>query len=421
MVVDAGSVAVVADLPLPSLVVEVGGGGAVELDSSISYESLFFHDSDALPSGSDHDDAIMYYSSGTSGLPKAAVHTHEGVLWNSIHQIADLGITRDDVYLVVPSLSWAAGFHDVMLALMMLGGRSVIMPTGGTSIDQVASTAAAQRATKTLLVPTLLKQLLDDSESQEVIRNSKLTYILTGAEPVPRPMIDALNDCLPACRIVQGYGLSEGPTIATILSSDEAARRAGSAGRPNSITEVAVQDPTGNISSSGEGEILLRSFATMKEYWRRPDETAAAFADGWLHTGDVAAVDEEGYVTITGRMKDMIISGGLNVYPSEIEAVIYELKEIAEVAVVGIPDDKWGEVPVAIIVGHGDVDTDTIREYCRTRLSGYKTPREFVLRHEPLPRNPSGKVLKRELRPWALENLGRPATPEPTKIQEDHK
>jgi fatty-acyl-CoA synthase len=351
------------------------------------------------------DPLIFYYTSGTTGLPKASVHTHNGMLWNSYHQIPDLGINRDEVCLVVPSLSWAAGFNDLMLATMWMAGRSVIMPTGGLTIDRVVETVEEHGVTSALLVPTLLKQLIQRPDLEERLRATPLRSILTGSEPVPLPVIEHLVAALPTASMLQGFGLSEFPTVATILRPEEAIAHVGTAGRACSITSIAVMTADGEIRFEGEGEVLLRSMATMRGYWNRPDETAAAFANGWLHTGDVGTIDAEGFLTITGRKKDMIISGGLNVYPSEIEAVLHRVSGVREVSVVGVPDDRWGEIPVAVIVSDGTVDEEAALAYCASQLAGYKRPRHILQRLETLPRNPSGKVLKREIKPWAVRTL----------------
>jgi acyl-CoA synthetase (AMP-forming)/AMP-acid ligase II len=347
---------------------------------------------------------ILYYSSGTTGLPKAAAHTHAGILWNSYGQIHDLGLTPDDVYLVVPSLSWAAGFHDVVLALLWIGGHSVLMPTGGTTVERITSAFEASGATRTLLVPTLLKQFLASPEHLERVRAAPLRWILSGAEPVPRPVIEKIAAELPGVDVLQGYGLSEFPTIATVLTADCAISHAGTAGRPTSVTQLAIQGDDGTIAPSGEGEILIRSPATMLEYFGRPEETAAAFADGWLHTGDLGRVDADGFLTVTGRKKDMIISGGLNVYPKEVEDVIHGVEGVREVCVVGVPDERWGEMAVAVVVGG---ESEPVAAACRERLASYKRPRRILVRAEPLPRNATGKILKREVRPWAEAAIAR--------------
>ena len=376
---------------------------------STAYEDVIAGARALLPGpGPDLDDtAMLYYTSGTTGQPKAAEHSHGGVLWNSFTQLLDLDLTPGDAYLVVPSLSWAAGFHDLLLPLVWIGGRSVLMPTGGTSVDRIAATVEATGSTHALLVPTLLKQLLQSPPDLARLRDSSLRWIISGAEPVPVPVIEAMIAELPRASIVQGYGLSEFPTIATVLRPEQAISQAGSAGRPVSIVALAVELADGTVAATGEGEILLRSAATMKGYYNRPDETEEAFRGGWLHTGDVAAVDADGFVTITGRLKDLIISGGLNVYPKEVEEVIYRIDGIAEAAVVGVPDERWGEVAVAVVVpSRPGLDPALIDRLCREQLATYKCPRRIVLRDEPLPRTPSGKVLKRDLRPWVAQALG---------------
>ncbi len=351
------------------------------------------------------DTFIHYYTSGTTGLPKAAVHTHNGVLWNSFTQIGDFNLTNQDVYLCVPSLSWAAGFHDVVLALIMIGGRSVLMPTGETGIDNIVRTALEQGVTHTFLVPTLLKQLSINPDLLDQLRESKVRWIVTGSEPVPKATIENLQRELPECGVLQGYGLSEFPTMATMLRPEEGITHVGKAGRPLTITTLAIRTMDGEIVEQGEGEIILRSPATMKGYLNRPDANQETLRDGWLHTGDLGIIDEDGYLTVTGRKKDMIISGGLNIYPKEIEDVIHRVESVREVAVVGVEDDKWGETTVAVIVAEAieAVDAKAIDALCRKHLATFKCPRAFYVRTEPLPRNPSGKLLKRDIRPWAAE------------------
>lgn len=390
----------------PALLIGVGAAGRGSAGLTTTFDHLLTGAAEPCPDGPGLDDPlIFYYTSGTTGLPKASIHSHNGVLWNSYHQIPDLGIGRDEVCLVVPSLSWAAGFNDLMLAAMWMAGRTVLMPTGGVTIDRVVDVIVAERVTSALLVPTLLKQLIVRPDLEERLRGSSFRSLLTGSEPVPLPVIEHLVDALPTTSILQGFGLSEFPTVATMLRPEEAIAHVGTAGRACSITRIAVMSSEGVIADTGEGEILLRSLATMQGYWNRPDETAAAFADGWLHTGDVGAIDADGFLTITGRKKDMIISGGLNVYPSEIEAVLHRVPGIREASVVGVPDEKWGEIAVAVVVADDEIDEADILSFCAERLAGYKRPRRVLRSMESLPRNPSGKILKRDIRPWAIRTL----------------
>jgi len=392
---------------LPELVVTVG---AVDADGALAYEALPEAELPGAggggPAGSDV--LIHYYSSGTTGLPKAAVHSHANVLWNSFGQIVDIGLGPDVRYLLVPSLSWAAGFHNLMLGLVFTGGSSVLMPTGGLTVERIVHAIERERATHVMLVPSLLRQFGTDDGALERLRRSSLRWIVTGAEPVPPPLIEQLSAELPDCRLCQAYGMSEFPTIATLLGPEHALSHAGSAGRPLSHTDVAVRLDDGTIADAGRGELLMRSPATMLRYHGLPEQTEAALAGGWLHTGDLVEVDDERFVTIVGRTKDMIISGGLNVYPKEIEDVLAGLAGVGEVAVVGVPDERFGEAPVAVLVTvEGEtIDEAELERVCRAELSSYKRPRAVLMHDGPLPRNPTGKLLKRELRPWAAERAG---------------
>ncbi len=393
---------------MPEKLVTVGEVKLPENCSAIALEEAARQVDDSWPehTPAPDDTFIHYYTSGTTGLPKAAVHTHAGVLWNSFTQIPDLELTRDVRYQCVPSLSWAAGFHDLVVALLWIGGFTAIMPTGETGIENIVKTIEDEGITHTFLVPTLLKQLATNPELLERVRKTDLRWVITGSEPVSASVIEALSDQLPGCEVMQGYGLSEFPTITTMLRPDEAITHLGKAGRALSIVTMAVRTDKGEIAETGTGEVLLRSPATMQGYLNRPEETAEALRDGWLHTGDLGTIDEDGYLTVTGRKKDMIISGGLNIYPREIEDIIHRVDSVREVAVVGVEDEKWGEVAVAVIVPATSAeafDREAIDTLCREHLATFKCPRMILVREEPLPRNPSGKMLKRDIRPWAAE------------------
>jgi fatty-acyl-CoA synthase len=352
------------------------------------------------------DTFILYYSSGTTGLPKAAEHTHDNVLWNSFGQVPGLGLTPRDRYAVIASFSWAAGFHNVVLALAWIGGYSEIRRTGSASMESVTDFLVDHRISHAMLVPSLLRDLVDRPDLMDRLSASELTWVVTGTEPVPRSVIERCLAGMPEVALCQGFGLSEFPTIATVLLADEVAAHEGSAGRPLPHVDVAVRDAEDEIRFSGRGELLLRSPASMRGYFNRPEQTAEVFRDGWLHTGDLVEIDVEGFVTVVGRTKDMIISGGLNVYPKEIEDVLLRLPGVTEAAVVGLPHERYGETPVAVLVtADPDFDIAVADAACTRMLASYKRPRWTLVRSEPLPRNANAKLLKREIRPWAAEQL----------------
>jgi fatty-acyl-CoA synthase len=408
ILVDSNSLHLLEDLPeCVENVVVVGDEAALPGREPVAYEDLFGAGEEIAGPGPGSDDlAIIYYSSGTTGKPKGAAHTHSGVLWNAMAQIVDIRLTAEDTYLVVASLSWAAGFNNVFLSLLWLGGRSVVLPSTETSIESIVANLEKSEASHAMLVPTLIKQLLERPDLLARLRECELRWVMTGGEPIARSLVDHFDRELPDCRLAQGYGMSEFPTIATILRPEHAADHAGTAGLPLSHTQIAVRGDDGEIVDSGEGEVLIRCLAVMREYYGNPEETARVFADGWFASGDRGRIDEEGFLTITGRVKDMIISGGLNVYPREIEEVLYQLSDVAEACVVGVPDERWGEVPAAMIVSEReDWDADAVVAHCRERLASFKCPKHVIVRTERLPRNPSGKVLKREVAPWVVERL----------------
>jgi len=345
------------------------------------------------------DPFLLQYTSGTTGFPKGATHTHETVMWNALFQLGDIAMTRHDVYLCIPALCWAAGLHDFTLPALWTGATVILHPSRGFDAAEVWRTVERHRVTISLFVPSVLRIALAYPLEEHDLASLRL--VASGGEPVPVAAIEEFQRRLPTCDLMQGYGMSEFPALMTMLDSDYAISKRGSAGRATRITELRVVDADGRDVPAGEhGEIVVRSPATMIGYWNRPDATAAVMAGGWFHTGDRGYLDEDGFLYIAGRIKDMIISGGLNVYPAEIERVIEGHPAVREVAVVGIPDDRYGEVGEAHVVLHdgATVTEDDLAALARAELANYKVPRRWVLRSEPLPRTASGKVQKYALR-----------------------
>jgi fatty-acyl-CoA synthase len=229
---------------------------------------------------------------------------------------------------------------------------------------------------------------------------SSIRLVINGGEKMPIPLIERIQRTFPSAWFADAYGLTETVSGDTFLDRDSMISKLGSVGRPCLYLELDIWDEQGrSLPAGASGEIVLRGPKVFAGYWRDPEATAAAFAGGWFHTGDIGVRDEDGYLFIVDRLKDMIVSGGENIASSEVERVLYEHQSVLEAAVVGRPDDRWGEVPVAFVVLREGttVTTGELLEHCRARLARYKVPKETMFL-DALPRNPSGKVLKRQLR-----------------------
>jgi fatty-acyl-CoA synthase len=343
----------------------------------------------------------LLYTSGTTGVPKGAMHTHSTVLWNTFLQIADFNITAADTHFVVPSLCWGAGFHDLTLPTLWAGGKVVLKQSMGFDADRFCEAVQRERITKTLMVPSALRQVTD-SENLDSYDLSSLRSILCGGESVPVDVIEAAHSKLPNARVSQVYGLSEFPSLMLILGPTDALERVGSTGLASFGAAVRVVDEGEEDVAPGEiGEIICRSPAVMVGYLGNEEATEKTLRDGWLRTGDLARLDEDGYVQMVGRAKDMYISGGLNVYPAEVERVLERCEGVAEAAVVGVPSERFGESGHAIVVAATgcELDEEVLLGEIQGELAKYKLPRSFEFRTEPLPRTTSGKVQKRLLVP----------------------
>jgi fatty-acyl-CoA synthase len=341
---------------------------------------------------------LLQYTSGTTGRPKAAIHTHATIMFNLIQQVAQYGMTDRDVYLLVVAFAWVAGFHAYMLPTLLAGGRVVVQPNHAIDPEQLAAALERHGATITGLAPVVLARLAE-SDRLDPARLGALRMIISGGAPCPEDLIRLYSERLPGCAVIQALGMSEGPFSGVNLPADQAIARVGSVGRGGLTHLVRVVDEAFEDVAAGEiGEIVVRSPGVAVGYWRRPEETAEAFVDGWFRTGDLARIDGDGYVFITGRSKDMIISGGLNVYPVEVEQALLRHPAVADVAVVGMPDPRWGETPVAVVVRAAPATAAELDEFARLHVAKYKVPTRWVFVEDPLPRTFSGKVQKFKIR-----------------------
>lgn len=348
------------------------------------------------PGAWDDDNLFIMYTSGTTGRPKGAVHTHEGMLWSQLTSMATSDMRGDDRFLL-PLPMFHVGCLNPTSLLVHRGGTGVIMRE--LDMDAMFRCIAQERISIFMAVPALLQFMLD-APQRATTDMSTVRWIATGAAPVPVSLLHAYEAL--GIRIFQAYGLTESCGPGTLLLHEDAEAKVGSCGRPQMHTDLKIVDGDGNTipMGSGEpGELLLAGRHMMKEYWNNPEATAETLRNGWLHTGDICTWDSEGFVTVCDRMKDMIISGGENIYPAELENVLAGSPEVQEAAVIGVASEKWGETPLAIVVPTpGCTPTpESLKAYCKANLAGYKVPQLYEL-VDALPRNPSGKLLKPELR-----------------------
>jgi len=341
------------------------------------------------------DPYCLLYTSGTTGRPKGVIVPHRMVAWNAYNTVLNWQLTETDVSPVFTPLYHAGGLGAFLTPVIAAGGTVVIHAAFDPS--EIWRAIETEGCTVVLGVPTIWKMLAEAPEFATVDLG-RVRWFISGGAPLPRHLIDVYRARGVILR--QGYGLTEVGVNCFTMNDEEAWHKAGSIGRPMMFTEARVVDDAGaELGPEEVGELCFRGPHVSAGYWNRPEETARAYdADGWFHTGDMARVDADGFFYIAGRAKDMFISGGVNVYPAEIENVLLQHPELADAAVIGVEDDTWGEVGVAYIVLRPDaeLDADTLPAYVGERLARYKIPKRFVVVDE-LPRTPYGKVVKGEL------------------------
>jgi acyl-CoA synthetase (AMP-forming)/AMP-acid ligase II len=348
------------------------------------------------PVGTDDVHRLMY-TSGTTGRPKGVMITHANLAWKNLAHIIEFGFTSADLGLACGPLYHVGALDLTTTSLIAAGATTIIHRSFEAS--EVVDELERSRVTTVWLAPAMVNAImaLPDIEQRDL---SSVRLIINGGEKMPIPLIERIQLTFPSAWFADAYGLTETVSGDTFLDRDHIVTKLGSVGRPCLYLELDIWDSAGTSVPAGDrGEIVMRGPKVFRGYWRDPEATAAAFAGGWFHTGDIGVRDDDGYLYIVDRLKDMIVSGGENIASSEVERVLYEHEAVLEAAVVGRPDDRWGEVPVAFVVLRQDATTtaDVLLDHCRTRLARYKVPKAITFL-DAVPRNPSGKVLKRELR-----------------------
>jgi long-chain acyl-CoA synthetase len=389
--------AVKADAGLEHVVL-VGGGDAPH---TVTYDDLLASGTPVIPDeGEETDPVVLMYTGGTTGLPKGVLLDQRSEMLNAYHVMMSLKLASDTVNLVQTPMFHAATMFSVLGGPAM-GAHTVVVPMfEPTAVMKAVET---YQPSITVMVPTMIGMTMAHPEFRPEGLGS-FSDLVYGASPMPRPLLEKMLALYPHMNIWQGYGMTESSSVLTLLGPDE--HRAGnqylrSAGMPAPGVVLSIQDDAGALLPPGEtGEVCARAGNFMIEYWNKPDATAEVFRDGWYHTGDAGYLDESGYLYLVDRVKDMIVTGGENVYSAEVENAIATHPAVLQVAVIGIPSEQWGETVHAIVVlrDGASATSDELIAHAREAIAGYKIPKSLDFRTEPLPLSGAMKVLKKDLR-----------------------
>jgi fatty-acyl-CoA synthase len=393
---DATARAVVAEAPVPLRI--VAGNGSVVADHALA-DVIASGTPDAPEVAVSRDDvAMIMYTSGTTGQPRGAVLTHDNLTWNVYHVLIDVDLIQGEVTLVSAPLFHTAALNQTFLPTFIKGGTAVL--EAAFDPQRTLELIAEHRVTWMFGVPAMFHALtLAPGWAQADL--SSVRAVEAGGAPVPEELIRTYQ--ARGLTFMQGYGMTEASPGVLFLRARDSLRKVGSAGTPCFFTDVDVVDDAGHsVPAGAPGEIAVQGPNVMRGYWRNDEATQAVLTDGgWFRSGDIAIRDDEGYLRIVDRKKDMFISGGENVYPAEVENALYAHPAVADCAVIGVPDERWGEVGRVFVVlreGH-ELDQAEVERFLTDRLARYKIPRSLV-RVDALPRTASGKLLKKQLRAW---------------------
>jgi long-chain acyl-CoA synthetase len=375
-----------------------------------------WHHWEDLAAGAPVDDALrgyddvacLFYTGGTTGRSKGVMLSHANLVTNSMTAMLNMGIREDTVHLHTSPMFHVAGGARAF-SVTLAGGTHVMNPR--FDVETFLATIERERVTITIIVPTMLARLVE-YDGLERFDLSSLRLLSYGASPMPEALLRRAKERLPGIRFLQSYGMTELSPVATVLPPEyhvfegPDAGYTASAGQPVYNADLMILgDDERSVPTGGIGEVCVRGPMVMKGYWNLPELTADTLRGGWMHTGDAGYLDERGFLFIVDRVKDMIVSGGENVYSAEVEDAIYLHPDVAECAVVGVPSERWGEAVHAVVVPRAGTrpTAESIIEHCRTRIAGYKCPRTVEFREEELPKSGPGKILKTELRAphWA--------------------
>jgi long-chain acyl-CoA synthetase len=400
---------ILADAGVSVLFADADYPGAADVKQVLTmprdYEDLIAT-ADQVPLGdgvAEDDLAALFYTSGTTGAAKGAMHTHRTLVSSALHFMATWPFDGQTRWLVASPMFHTGGIIGT-LATVWVGGAHVIMPRFDPEL--AVDLIEREAVTHTLLVPTMLAATANAqlARPRDV---SSLRYLSHGASPISADTLRRTRRAFPGAELLHVYGTTEATPITTLLPHEELilnTPRVRSCGQPATGVELRVVDAEGqDVPPRAVGDILVRSASVMAGYWRKPEATAEVMRGDWYLTGDLGYRDDESYLYLVDRAKDMIVSGGENIYSTEVEDALASHPAVEEVAVFGVPDPRWGESVYAVVVARQPVTADELVDHCRQRIAGFKVPRHVELLPEPLPKSAAGKILKRELREphWA--------------------
>lgn len=360
------------------------------------------------------DPLAIIYTGGTTGKPKGVVLSHQSILTNAINTIISWNLTNEDITLTYMPLFHTGGLNALSIPILLAGGKVVV----ASDFDPVKAIHYLNHyhCTTVLLVPTMYHMIIETEQFQSSLFPSVKTF-LSGGAPCPLEIYDAFKR--KGLLFKEGYGLTEAGPNNFYIAPKEAWNKKGSVGKPMLFNDITLRKEDGTKAGPHEvGEVLIKGKHSFEYYWNNEQATRETLKDGWIHTGDLAKKDEDGYFYIVGRKKDIIITGGENVYPLEIEHYLAAHSEINEVAVLGLPDSKWGEVVTACMVvkRNTKVTEEELKSYCSKTLGSYKIPKKFLFL-ENLPKTHVGKIDKNELKRWAWSALNKSHQMEGTKTK----
>jgi long-chain acyl-CoA synthetase len=372
-------------------------------EGMLHYEDLTAYETADDVGAANDDLAGLFYTGGTTGRAKGVMLTHTNLVVNAMNAVAGIGFNGDTAYIHSgPMFHLADGASS--FGVTLVGGRHAFVPR--FEPVEVLQTIAGEKITHAQFVPTMINMIVNHPRYSE-FDIASLGLILYGASPMPEGVLRKAMQVMPHVRLMHAYGMTEAAPIVTLLDPRYTTLDGPFAGRLKSCGQVAISCDVKVVDAERKevprgttGELAIRGANIMKGYWNKPAETAAVLEDDWYYSGDGAYMDQEGFVYIVDRLKDMIISGGENVYSAEVENAISLMPGVGEVAVIGVPDERWGERVHAIIVPKRGVTltADDVMAHCREQIAGYKCPRSVDFRDTPLPLSGAGKILKRELR-----------------------